>query len=254
MFVKPKKHLGQHFLTDTNIARKIADSCTDTSADITLEIGGGTGILTDFFIEKPNFFVTDIDSESIAYLKSRYSAFQHKILFEDFLDMNISERFPTKQIAVIGNFPYNISSQILFKAIENQTIVTSLTGMFQKEVAERIGAKHGSKVYGILSVLAQVFYDAEYLFTVSPEVFNPPPKVQSGVIRLTRKAAPLIASDIYPQFATMVKAAFNQRRKMLSNSLSAYFPDRTAYEFLTKRPEQLSVKQFVEIFELVRAK
>jgi len=254
MYVKPKKHLGQHFLTDSNIARKIADACTDSKADITLEIGGGTGILTDFFIGKPDFFVTDIDAESIEFLKSKYPESEKTILFEDFLDMNLSERFPEKQIAVIGNFPYNISSQILFKAIENQSIVSSLTGMFQKEVAERIGATHGSKVYGILSVLAQVFYDAEYLFTVPPTVFNPPPKVQSGVIRLTRKAAPLIAPADYPTFAAMVKAAFNQRRKMLSNSLAAYFPDRTAYAFLTKRPEQLSVNQFVEVFEIVRAK
>ncbi len=250
MHVRPKKSLGQHFLTDKEIARKIAEACVDENADLMLEIGGGTGILTDFFIRNDNFLVTDIDTDSVQFLKEKYPDFQGKILSDDFLQINLAEKFRSKQLAVIGNFPYNISTQILFQVIENQQIVTSLTGMFQKEVAERIGAGHGSKTYGILSVLTQIFYDTHYLFTVPPNVFNPPPKVNSGVIRLSRKAKSLITSDLYPEFARFVKTAFNQRRKMLANSLSVYFADKTEFPFLQLRPEQLSVYQFVEIFKL----
>ncbi len=250
MYVRPKKKLGQHFLTDLGIAERIAGSLPEDDAKTVVEVGGGTGVLTDFLIGKyDDFYVMDVDAESVEFLRNRYPDAHEQIIEGDFLKLDIPNTFPEGQIAVIGNFPYNISSQILFKVLDNRDSVSSLTGMFQKEVAERIAASHGSKTYGILSVLAQVYYDVEYLFTVPPEVFNPPPKVQSGVIRLIKRKHPAVTQK-HDVFRKMVKAAFGQRRKMMSNSLKAYFPDKDAHDFLKKRPEQVSVNEFVDIFNV----
>lgn len=197
MTVRAKKHLGQHFLNDENIAKKIADSLTEKGYDNVLEIGPGMGVLTKYLLEKkPKVTVMELDSESVTYLQETFpvehiklntSKEKFTIIEGDFLKKDFTEIFNNQQVAIIGNFPYNISSQIVFKAIENREFVPEFSGMFQKEVAQRIAEKEGSKTYGILSVLTQAFYDAEYLFTVPPSVFNPPPKVDSGVIRLIRK-------------------------------------------------------------------
>lgn len=254
MKISPKKHLGQHFLTDKNTAKRIASAAEANCAELIFEIGGGKGILSEFFIRDDNFFVCDIDSESIEYLKRSYPFAEKRILEQDFLKTNLSESFPEKQISIIGNFPYNISSQIVFKLIREHRQACSLTGMFQKEVARRICSPHGSKEYGVLSVLSQSFFDAKYLFTVNPGAFHPPPKVSSGVIRMTRKAQPEIDEAEYSNFKKMVKAAFNHRRKMLRNSLSDYFPDKEKHTFLKLRPEQISVKDFVKIFYAYKEK
>ena len=195
--VRAKKHLGQHFLEDENIAKNIADALIGDNYSNVLEIGPGMGVLTKYLLpKKPKLTVMELDRESVAYLQETFplehvkldtSSNHFKIIEGDFLKQNIPELFNNEQVAIIGNFPYNISTQIVFKAIEYRDVVPEFAGMFQKEVAMRIASKHGSKVYGILSVLTQVFFDVEYLFTVPPEVFNPPPKVDSGVIRFTRK-------------------------------------------------------------------
>ena len=197
MSVKAKKHLGQHFLTDETIAKKIADSLTEKGYNNVLEIGPGMGVLTKYLLEKKAVVtVMELDSESVTYLKETFplehlnlntTSEKFKILEGDFLKQQITQLFNKEQVAIIGNFPYNISTQIVFKALENREFVPEFAGMFQKEVAQRIAEKEGSKVYGILSVLTQAFYDVEYLFTVPPSVFNPPPKVDSGVIRLSEK-------------------------------------------------------------------
>lgn len=246
--VRAKKHLGQHFLTDDNIARKIAESLHATPSDIVLEIGPGTGKLTTHLCEKfPQLYVADIDRESIEYLQMHFSDLKDRILYEDFLKMDLN-RFK-EDVSIIGNFPYNISSQILFKVYDNLDIVPEVVGMFQKEVAQRVASPPGNKTYGILSVLLQAFYDIEYLFTVSENVFNPPPKVKSGVIRLERKQeAPQIDRKLFKQ---VVKTAFNQRRKTLRNSLKSVLPPDTQHELLSKRPEQLHFSQFMELTELV---
>ncbi len=243
-FVKPKKKLGQHFLTDQNIARKIVDSLGGDVRNV-LEIGPGMGVLTQFLLERPelNLHVVEIDRESVEYLTLHFPHLKN-IWSEDFLKADIARKFDG-DFSVIGNFPYNISTQILFKVLENRDRIPEVVGMFQKEVAERIASKHGSKSYGIMSVLLQAFYDIEYLFTVPEHVFSPPPKVKSAVIRLTRnKVSELPCNEVF--FVKVVKAAFNLRRKMLRNSLkeiTAHLPQG----FAEKRPEQLSVADFVEL-------
>ena len=258
MNVKAKKHLGQHFLKDEKIARDIADSLTENGYNHVLEIGPGMGVLTKYLLEKKSkVTVMEIDSESVTYLQETFpiehiklntSADKFVILESDFLKQDITKVFNQKQVAIIGNFPYNISSQIVFKAIENRAFVPELSGMFQKEVAQRIAEKEGSKVYGILSVLTQAFYHVEYLFTVSPTVFNPPPKVDSGVIRCIRKKDYTLPVD-EKLFFRVVKMSFNQRRKMLRGSLKSMNLSDSLKEdpIFAKRPEQLSVQEFINL-------
>jgi 16S rRNA (adenine1518-N6/adenine1519-N6)-dimethyltransferase len=217
--VKAKKHLGQHFLTDENIAKKIADTLKLQGYNTVLEIGPGMGVLTKYLLEKDiTTYVIEIDNESVDYLQSHYPKLDGKIIAKDFLKYNINEVLNGEPFALIGNYPYNISSQIVFKCLEMRKQIPEFSGMFQKEVAERICEKKGSKVYGILSVLAQAFYDVEYLFTVHENVFNPPPKVKSGVMRMVRKENFVLPCD-EKLFFQVVKAAFNLRRKTLRNSL-----------------------------------
>ncbi|MFY0602422.1 MAG: 16S rRNA (adenine(1518)-N(6)/adenine(1519)-N(6))-dimethyltransferase RsmA [Flavobacteriaceae bacterium] len=262
MTVRAKKHLGQHFLTDENIARKIADSLTETGYNTVVEIGPGMGVLTKYLLQKKlKVTVLEIDTESVSYLKDAFpkeyinlntSKEKFTIIEGDFLKQDLSTLFQKKQVAIIGNFPYNISSQIVFKAIENREYVPELSGMFQKEVALRIAEKEGSKVYGILSVLTQAFYDVEYLFTVPPNVFNPPPKVDSGVVRLIRKKDFSLPVD-EKLFFRVVKTAFNQRRKMLRGSLKSFNLSDSLKEdpIFVKRPEQLSVNEFISLTEKI---
>ncbi|MEQ9305875.1 MAG: 16S rRNA (adenine(1518)-N(6)/adenine(1519)-N(6))-dimethyltransferase RsmA, partial [Marinoscillum sp.] len=214
--VSPKKHLGQHFLKDENIARKIVDSLQSKDSGTLLEIGPGTGVLTKYLLEKDNFQAFDVDYESVSYLKEKYPEHSEKFVFQDFLkfDLNGIER----PITVIGNFPYNISSQLFFKIWDHRSEVNEVVCMIQKEVADRIAEKEGSKTYGILSVLLQAFFDIEYLFTVPPQVFIPPPKVQSAVIRLTRNNVKSLDCDEV-LFKRVVKAGFGKRRKTLRNAL-----------------------------------
>lgn len=245
--VQPKKNLGQHFLRDIAIAERIAGSITGKGYNSVLEIGPGMGILTGFLLERgfPDFRVVEIDNESVHYLHENFPALKN-ILTGDFLSMDLDVYFHDK-MAIIGNFPYNISTQILFKVLKHRDKVVEISGMLQKEVAERICAGPGSKTYGILSVLLQAFYTTEYLFTVSEHVFSPPPKVKSGVIRLTRNdVTNLGCNEIL--FFRVVKACFNQRRKTLRNSVrSAFQLNRDDYHEFGLRPEQLSVSQFVEL-------
>ena len=246
MSVKAKKHLGQHFLKDENVAKQIVEALSWNGYENVLEIGPGMGVLTKYLIqEKKNVSVVEIDTESVEYLNKYYPDLP--IFAEDFLKMNLSERFHHQPISILGNFPYNISSQIVFKVIEDRVLVPEMVGMFQKEVAERISAKEGSKVYGILSVLTQAYYKAEYLFTVDENVFNPPPKVKSCVIRLTRFREKLEINE--KLFFTVVKLAFNQRRKPLRNALKSLNIDEDKIEdnLLNLRAEQLSVDRFIEL-------
>ncbi len=247
--VKAKKHLGQHFLNDENIAQKIADSLSLSGYQNILEIGPGMGVLTKYLLEKPiTTFVIEIDTESVDYLQKHYPKLEGKIISKDFLKYNLSEVMGTEPYAIIGNFPYNISTQIVFKTLELRHQIPEFSGMFQKEVAQRICEKKGTKAYGILSVLTQAFYDAEYLFTVSEHVFIPPPKVKSGVLRLRRKENYSLPCD-EKLFFTVVKTAFNQRRKTLRNSLKTYQLSDSLKEdsIFDLRPEQLSVEQFIEL-------
>ncbi|HVA98322.1 MAG TPA: 16S rRNA (adenine(1518)-N(6)/adenine(1519)-N(6))-dimethyltransferase RsmA [Bacteroidia bacterium] len=248
-FVKAKKHLGQHFLKDENIAQKIVNSLSEDAFSKVLEIGPGMGVLTKYLFQKKNFEtkIIDIDRESIAFLKNKFPDFKNNILEGDFLQQDISGYF-NEPFAIIGNFPYNISSQILFKVLENKNQVVEIVGMFQKEVAERIAAKTRTKAYGILSVLVQAFFETEYLFTVNESVFAPPPKVKSAVIRLKRKQKYQLDCD-EKLFFDVVKTGFNQRRKMLRNGLSKFqFSEaQKAHPFFTKRAEELTVDDFVEI-------
>ena len=234
-FVKPKKRLGQHFLTDQNIAQKIVESLGSDIPDV-LEIGPGTGVLTQFLLNRPeiNLHVVEIDRDSVAYLQENFKTLKH-IWSEDFLKSDISNKF-SGNFSIIGNFPYNISSQIFFRVLEMRNRVPEVVGMIQKEVAERISSPHGKKTYGILSVLLQTYYDIEYLFTVSESVFNPPPKVKSAVIRLKRNTRTKLPCD-ETFFIKVIKAAFNLRRKMLRNSLKGICENLPA-EFAEKRPEQ----------------
>ncbi|MFY0712317.1 16S rRNA (adenine(1518)-N(6)/adenine(1519)-N(6))-dimethyltransferase RsmA [Seonamhaeicola sp. NFXS20] len=251
--VKAKKHLGQHFLKDENIAKKIGDTLTLKGYKKVLEIGPGMGVLTKYLLEKDvETYVIEIDTESVAYLQAHYLNLAPRIIEKDFLKYNLSEVFEDESFAITGNFPYNISSQIVFKALELRRQIPEFTGMFQKEVAKRICSKEGSKVYGILSVLTQAYYDAEYLFTVPPSVFNPPPKVDSGVLRLIRKTDyNLPCNEIL--FFKVVKTAFQQRRKTLRNSLKTFnlSDNLKANSIFGKRPEQLSVAQFIELTLLI---
>jgi 16S rRNA (adenine1518-N6/adenine1519-N6)-dimethyltransferase len=245
--VQPKKNLGQHFLKDQTIASRIAASLTGTGYNTVLEIGPGMGILTAFLIERKfeDFRVIEIDNESVHYLHSHFPSLEN-IIRGDFLTMDIDSYFPGK-FAIIGNFPYNISTQIFFKAIKHREKVVEIAGMLQKEVAERICSGPGSKAYGILSVLLQAYYKTEYLFTVHENVFSPPPKVKSGVIRLIRNDVNTLECD-EALFIRVVKACFNQRRKTLRNSVRAAFDlNREDYPEFGLRPEQLSVEQFVSL-------
>jgi 16S rRNA (adenine1518-N6/adenine1519-N6)-dimethyltransferase len=250
--VRAKKALGQHFLTDLNIARKICDSLTERAEgepEAVLEVGCGMGVLTQYLLQRGDIttYGAEIDSESVEYLNAHYPEFTPRLIEGDFLKMDLRERFP-EGVRVIGNFPYNISSQIFFKIIENRDLVPQCVGMIQKEVAVRIAEPPGSREYGILSVLLQAWYDIEYLFTVSEKVFNPPPKVKSAVIRLRRNSTTKLDCD-EALFVKVVKASFGQRRKMLRNSLKSVFGNFGGAEhpLFTTRAEQLSVAQFVEL-------
>jgi 16S rRNA (adenine1518-N6/adenine1519-N6)-dimethyltransferase len=244
--VKAKKFLGQHFLTDENIARRIVESLSPDSHHV-LEIGPGMGVLTKYLIERDNtdFRVVEIDRESVAYLHDHYPTLT--VIEGDFLKIDLSTLFQ-ERYSIIGNFPYNISSQILFKVFDNRNQVPEVVGMFQKEVAERVAAGPGSKTYGILSVLLSAFYNIEYLFTVNENVFNPPPKVKSAVIRLVRNDIQGLECD-ENLFVKVVKAGFNQRRKTLRNALRQVgLPlDGISENLLSKRAEQLPVGDFISI-------
>lgn len=251
--VRPKKHLGQHFLTDLNIAKKIADTLTLEGYENVLEIGPGMGVLTQFLLEKDlKLIVLDLDKESISYLNNHFNPAQLQIVEADFLKVDLAAFFDGEQFAITGNFPYNISSQIVFKTLEWRSRIPEFTGMFQKEVAQRICENPGSKTYGILSVLTQAFYDTEYLFTVRPGVFNPPPKVDSGVIRLRRKENFTLPCG-EKLFFKVVKTAFQQRRKTLRNSLKSFNLSEKLKEdsIFALRPEQLSVKQFIALTQKI---
>lgn len=253
--VKAKKHLGQHFLNDESIAKRIADSLTLNGYQKVLEIGPGMGVLTKYLLDKPiDTYVIEIDTESVEYLQNNYLKLSNKIISEDFLKYDISKSLGNDSFAIIGNFPYNISTQIVFKTLELRNQIPEFSGMFQKEVAERICSKKGSKVYGILSVLAQAFYDVEYLFTVDEHVFTPPPKVKSGVMRMIRKENFHLPCDEKLLF-TVVKTAFNQRRKTLRNSLKSLNLSENLREgsIFDLRPEQISVEQFIELTQKIAA-
>ncbi|WP_437922271.1 16S rRNA (adenine(1518)-N(6)/adenine(1519)-N(6))-dimethyltransferase RsmA [Sphingobacterium sp. LRF_L2] len=254
--VRAKKHLGQHFLNDKNAAKKIVDAL-DPSLGFTqvLEVGPGMGVLSDFLLQRETYetWLIDVDDESIAYLADKYPQLEHRLIHGDFLNLDFQAHFHP-HIAVIGNFPYNISSQILFKILEERDRVIQMTGMFQKEVAERCVAKPGSKEYGILSVFLQAYYEVEYLFTVKAGAFNPPPKVLSGVIKMTRNKIQTLDCD-EKLFWRVVKAAFNQRRKTLRNALSAVLPkekmsDNPLYEL---RAERLHVNDFEQLTREISA-
>ena len=252
--VKPKKALGQHFLTDLSVASRIA-STMDVAPDLPLlEIGPGMGVLTQFLLEKGrDLKVVEIDSESVEYLEREFQALDGRIIEGDFLKLDLDKIFGDSQFGVIGNYPYNISSQIFFKILDYKDLVPVCSGMLQREVAERLAAREGTKARGILSVLLQAWYDVEYLFTVSEHVFNPPPKVKSGVIIMKRNDVRSLGCD-EALFRTVVKTTFGQRRKTLRNSLrgllpaGAQLPDTA---MMGLRPEQLSVAQFIELTNLV---
>ena len=253
--VKAKKHLGQHFLKDLNIAQKIADTLSLANYKKVVEIGAGMGVLTQFLLKKDTqVYVVEIDKESVAYLEAHYPELRGKIIADDFLKYDIAG-YLREPFAIIGNFPYNISTQIVFKLLELRDYVPEFSGMFQKEVAERICEREGSKTYGILSVLVQAFYEATYLFTVSEGVFNPPPKVKSGVLRLVRKPNYHLDCD-EALFFTIVKTAFNQRRKTLRNSLKPLLTNESLKKnsIFDKRPEQLPWQDFVFITKEISRK
>ena len=250
--IKPKKYLGQHFLNDENIARKIVESLSISNYSNVLEIGPGTGVLTKYLIEKKiNLKLVEIDSDSVNFLKSNFQIDPLIILENDFLKLQLDDVF-TDKFAIIGNFPYNISTQIIFKALEYKNLIPELIGMFQKEVAERICETKGSKKYGILSVLTQAYYDTEYLFSVPPSVFTPPPKVVSAVIKLVRKKQTEINYN-EKLFFKVVKQSFQQRRKTLRNSLKTFNLTDSLREdtIFDLRPEQLSVKDFIHLTVLI---
>ncbi len=255
--VRPKKNLGQHFLVDLNIAKAIADT-VDSCPDIpVLEVGPGMGVLTQYLIEKPRpLRVVEIDKESVAYLKEHFPQLEQQIIGDDFLRMDLSALFEGQPFVLTGNYPYDISSQIFFKMLDYKDYIPCCTGMIQHEVAQRIASQPGNKAYGILSVMIQAWYDVEYLFMVDEHVFNPPPKVKSAVIRMTRNNVEHLGCD-ERLFRTVVKTVFNQRRKMLRVSLRQLFtkgtvaPDFFENEMMTMRPEQLTIPQFVELTNLV---
>ena len=256
--VRPKKNLGQHFLTDLNIASRIADTVDACPGLPVLEVGPGMGVLTQFLVKKNRQVrVVEIDSESVAYLHEHFAFMSEDIIGEDFLRMDLTKVFQGKPFVLTGNYPYDISSQIFFKMLDNRDLIPCCTGMIQHEVALRMAAKPGNKQYGILSVLMQAWYDVEYLFTVEPSVFNPPPKVQSAVIRMTRNNVAHLGCD-EQLFKRLVKTVFNQRRKMLRVSLRQMLPGGKVtddnfkeHPFMTRRPEQLSIAEFVELTNMV---
>lgn len=254
--VKPKKFLGQHFLTDLKVASDIADT-VDACPDIpVLEVGPGMGVLTQYILKKNrDFKVVEIDFESVPYLHEHFPELGDNIIEGDFLKMNLADVFGGKPFVLTGNYPYNISSQIFFKMVENKELIPCCTGMIQKEVAERMAAAPGSKTYGVLSVLIQAWYDVEYLFTVHENVFNPPPKVKSAVIRLTRNEKQTLGCD-EKLFRRIVKTVFTMRRKMMRNGMKQILGKdhpMLADEIFTKRPEQLSVQDYIELTNRVEA-
>ena len=258
--VRPKKFLGQHFPKDQNTAKAIADTIDACAGLPVLEVGPGMGVLTQNLLPKRREMkVVEIDFESVAYLREKYPQLENNIIEDDFLKMHLENTFDGQPFVLTGNYPYNISSQIFFKMLDYRHLIPCCTGMIQKEVAERMAARPGSKAYGILSVLLQLWYDVEYLFTVEPGVFNPPPKVKSAVVRLTRNAINDAGCDEH-LLRRVVKTTFNQRRKMMRGSLKPLFAqlnsetgqhsDHTAFlsqQLLTRRPEQLSVQDFVDL-------
>lgn len=254
--VRPKKNLGQHFLTDLNIAKAIADTVNACPDIPILEVGPGMGVLTQYLTTKNRHVkVVEIDSESVAYLNEKYPALRENIIGEDFLKMDLNTVFDGQKFVLTGNYPYDISSQIFFKMLDNKNLIPCCTGMIQREVAQRMASVPGTKAYGILSVLIQAWYDVEYLFTVDENVFNPPPKVKSAVIRITRNDVEDLGCD-WQLFRRVVKTVFNQRRKMLRVSLKQMFdrmPDDGFFgqEIMTKRPEQLTIAQFVDLTNMV---
>lgn len=253
MYVKPKKHLGQHFLHDKEICKMVSDSLTffGDYKDL-IEIGPGTGALTEFLCEHKNvnLHLMDVDDESIRFLQENYKDKVKSILHEDFLNYPLDKIVAEGKIGIVGNFPYNISSQILFRVLDHKDRIPEVVGMFQKEVAVRIAEGPGSKDYGIISVLLQAYYDIEYLFTVDEQVFTPPPKVKSGVIRLIRnKVQQLDCDEVL--FKKVVKTCFNQRRKMIRNSIRTLNPNAADHPYFTRRPEQLSVAEFIELTKWV---
>lgn len=254
--VKPKKALGQHFLTDLSIAGRIAATLDGFKGEPVLEIGPGMGVLTRFLLDEGHDVkVVEIDTESVEYLTANFPDLKGRIIEGDFLKMNLADVMGGKPFCVIGNYPYNISSQIFFKVLDYRDLIPCCSGMLQKEVAERLAASPGSKVYGILSVLLQAWYDVEYLFTVDEHVFNPPPKVKSGVIRCTRNGVTDLGCD-EKLFKTIVKTTFGQRRKTLRNSIRGLLPPGAALgddPVWGARPEQLSVAQFIDLTNRVAA-
>ena len=256
--VKPKKALGQHFLTDLSVAKRIADTLSDYKDYPVIEVGPGMGVLTQFLLENGHDLrVVELDKESVDYLKEHFPSLDGRIVSGDFLRLELPEVVANaEKFCVIGNYPYNISSQIFFHVLDYKERVVCCSGMLQREVAERLSAKPGTKARGILSVLLQAWYDVEYLFTVSENVFNPPPKVKSGVIKMTRNDVRDLGCD-ERLFKTVVKTSFGQRRKTLRNSLRGLLPTNVTAEMLTdkiwgQRPEQLSVEQFVELTNIVQ--
>jgi|SRR5690554_486766 len=252
--VRAKKRLGQHFLTDTEIAKQTVEAFNmKGSFRNAIEVGPGMGVLTDFLMERKdlNLRIIEIDTASIRYLKEKNEIPHDQIIEGDFLNIDFKTFFGNEPFGIIGNFPYNISTQILFKALDNKEQVVEVVGMFQKEVAQRIASPEGSKVYGITSVLLQAFYNIEYLFTVDEDVFDPPPKVKSAVIRLRRNETKKLACD-EKRFTSIVKMAFNQRRKTMRNSLKALITESIKEnEIFNKRPEQLSVDDFITLTNLI---
>ena len=262
--VKPKKFLGQHFLTDLSIAQQIADTVDACPEIPVLEVGPGMGVMTQFLVKKPRLVkVVEIDFESVDYLRKNYPSREENIIEDDFLKMHLENTFGGHPFVLTGNYPYNISSQIFFKMLDYKDLIPCCTGMIQKEVAERITAQPGNKTYGILSVLIQAWYNVEYLFTVHEHVFNPPPKVKSAVIRMTRNEVSTLGCD-ERLFKRVVKTTFNQRRKTLRNNIKPLLADLDnqrvnmgeskldhslflSQEIFDKRPEQLAVDQFIEL-------
>ena len=255
--VKPKKFLGQHFLKDLKVAQDIADTVDACPGLPILEVGPGMGVLTQFLLPKERELkVVEVDYESVAYLREAYPQLEEHIIEDDFLKMNLTRLFDGRPFVLTGNYPYNISSQIFFKMLDNKDLIPCCTGMIQREVAWRIASPPGNKSYGILSVMIQAWYDVEYLFTVNENVFNPPPKVKSAVIRMTRNSRESLGCD-EALFRRIVKAVFGQRRKMLRVSLRQITGDRAVepafwqHAYMTRRPEQLSVEEFVELTNIV---
>lgn len=252
MKVQPKKRLGQHFLRDQGIADRIADLPTGEGADFVIEVGAGMGVLTRPLLDRfgERLHVIELDEESVHYLHQHFPELEGRVHFRDFLKIDLAAEFPGR-ISVVGNFPYNISSQILFHLLKYPSQVVEVCGMFQREVGRRVTSGPGSKEYGILSVLLEYYFERRYHFTVNEGVFDPPPKVKSGVISLSRKSGPDPETD-FTTLTTLVKAAFNQRRKMIRNSLSGFYPKEVLDQEIFKlRPEQLGLTDFLQLVEII---